>query len=156
MLEVSVFLGLGYIFCMLTLFSSNPRKKYYNQLFKRKTFLVHVVFALLLASFGVYRTKYVDTREVAYFTPLLFLIAFRLFDSIIFKTEGRHILVVTRGDWRPSEHKWWKDGLFTVLSVIIPFLLSVFILSLLKRSEASSIPYDLEPTKIDVYEPPAK
>ena len=96
MTTVSAIIGLGHIFFMLMAFSFNPRKKYYNRLFKPLVYLLHLTLAGLLALFGMYRVEDHDVTEVAYFLPILFLIVFRLFDLIVVKSQGRHILIVTK------------------------------------------------------------
>lgn len=104
-------------------FSLNPKKKYYNQVFKSQIYSLHLIATLLIAIFGIYRVLTNDIREVSFMMPVLFLILFRIFDTIILKKEGRHIIVVTRGDHRPKEFKWWLDGIFSFLAAILPFVI---------------------------------
>jgi len=129
MVIVSVVSGLGYISFIFMAFSFDPKKKYYHRLFKPGTYLFHLTLCFLVAVFGYYRITVFDSREVCFLMPLAFIIIFRVFDFIVVKVEGRHILVVTRGDKKPNEYKWWIDGTFTLLSAIIPFLLSLVLAS---------------------------
>ncbi|WP_148661166.1 hypothetical protein [Flavisolibacter tropicus] len=115
-------------------FSLDPKKKYYNRLFERKTYIFHLALGCMLSILGFYRIKYINFQEVGYFMPLLFLLFFRLFDWVVLKMQGRHILVVTKGDRVPSDYKWWTDGLFTLLSMITPILVSSLILMKLKQN----------------------
>ena len=50
------------------------------------------------------------------------------------RLEGRHILIVTRGDIRPTGYKWWIDGIFSILSAVIPMLLTMLILLIVKEN----------------------
>ena len=97
----------------------------------------------------MYRIKSQGVSDTAYFIPILFLIVFRLLDLIVMKSQGRHILIVTKGDQMPPEYKWWIDGVFSVLSVIVPFLISIFIMIQLQQNRKHIVGERNEDIKID-------
>ncbi|RPD46041.1 hypothetical protein [Paracnuella aquatica] len=148
-MTVSVIIGLGYVFFMFMAFSSNPRNKYYNQLFKPSIYLLHLALTITTALYGLHRVRNHDVAETAYFIPVLFLIIFRLFDWIVMKSQGRHILIVTKGDHRPADYKWWIDGVLSFLSFIVPFLISVFIMTQLQQNYKRIVSDGKEDIKID-------
>jgi hypothetical protein len=139
---ISIAMGIGYMILMLMAFSLNPEKKYYHQLFKLPVYLFHIALAAIPASYGVTRLKHDDFGAEGYLLPLLFLIVFRLADLVVVMSQGRHILVVTRGDDKPASYKWWVDGILSVLSVIVPFLLALLISTFLQQRPGFLIPVE--------------
>jgi hypothetical protein len=117
--------GMGYITFLANAFSLNPAKKYYQQLFKRKTYLVHCFICGLIAVFGFYRVIKVNSHDGGFIMPLYFLVFFKLFDLLSQKKMGRHIILAYRGDNFPNEYVWWFDGLLGFLLICISFLLPI-------------------------------
>jgi len=150
MYQVSAFIAISYILFMSMAFSTDPRKKYYNRLFEKSTYSIHLLLALALAIFGFIRIKDIDIREVGFLGPLFYLVIFKLLDFIVMKLEGRHVFIVTRGDSMPSGYKWWLDGIFSFLSIIVPLLLTMLFLLVIKENPNLLGGDSQKPTKIDV------
>ena len=119
---ISIILGFGYIFYCAYGFESKPKRKFYHKLFLKKTFWIHFIATLGLFVFGFYRCKKGHYKETFYFAPFIFLIILIFFNWLTRIAIKRDILISTRWDSKPSNYKWYIDGIFSFLIVLIPFL----------------------------------
>ncbi|TWI85331.1 hypothetical protein IQ13_0491 [Lacibacter cauensis] len=131
----SILLGFGYIIYCAYGFDTNPNKKFYHKLFVRQTFLTHLVAALGLFCYGYYRCNNGHYQETFYFAPLIFLIALMFFNWLTRLATDRNILISTRWDSRPPQYKWYIDGFFSFLIVLIPILSSVLAMNKFRFGE---------------------
>lgn len=131
----SILLGLGYIFYCAYGFDINPNKKFYNKLFVRQTFLTHFIAALGLFGYGYYRCNNGYYQETCYFAPFIFLIVLRFFNWLTRLATDRNIIISKRGDYIPPQYKWYIDGFFGFLIVLIPMLLSGFAMNKFRFGE---------------------
>ena len=126
---LSIIIGFGYIFSMTAGFSLHPEKKYYNKLFDFKTYLIHFIISLAVSGYGLYYSLNVDGRGAFYFAPTFFLILFLLLDKLTQLLLNRHLLIVTRWDYKPSSYKWYIDSVVMFLLMFIPIILSGLIMN---------------------------
>ena len=119
---VSILLGFSYIFYCAYGFETKPDKKFYNKLFIRQTFLTHFLATFGLLCYGYYRCSNGHYQETFYFAPFIFLIVLVLFNWLTKIATKRNIIISTRWDSKPPQYKWYIDGFFSFLIVIIPII----------------------------------
>jgi hypothetical protein len=120
---VSILLGFSYIFYCAFGFETKPSKKFYNKLFVRDTFITHFIATLGLFGYGYFRCSNGHYDETFYFAPFLFLITLVFFNWLTKIATDRNILISTRWDSKPPQYKWYIDGFFSFLIVLIPIIL---------------------------------
>jgi hypothetical protein len=119
---ISMAIGFGY--CYLTIINSSRQKdKYYYKLFETRTFLVHLLGAVLLGLLGFWRVINFDTREFMYFGPFVYLLFLRLFNYLTIFIYNRPIILATRWDSPPKGKDGIKfyDRFIGVILSLIPF-----------------------------------
>lgn len=118
---ISMIVGLGY--CYLTIINSSRQKdKYYYKLFETRTFSLHLLGAVILGLFGIWRVKNFDGREFMYFGPFVYLLFLRLFNYLTILIYDRPIILATRWDSPPKGKNGIKfyDRLILVVLLLIP------------------------------------
>jgi hypothetical protein len=118
---ISMAIWLGY--CYLTIVNSSRQKdKYYYKLFETRTFLLHLLGAVLLGLIGVWRVTNFDAREFMYFGPLVYLLFLRLFNYLTIFIYGRPIILATRWDSPPNGKNGIKfyDKFVGLILLLIP------------------------------------
>ncbi|AKQ45037.1 hypothetical protein TH63_04355 [Rufibacter radiotolerans] len=131
-LILSIVIGIGY--CFLTISNSSRQKdKYYYKLFNEKIFSIHIIGALLIGTFGLWRVINFDNREFFYFNPLIYLMLLRLLNYLSLFIYKRPLILATRWDSPPKGKNGIKffDKCMLFLLLLIPTGVSLFLLKLI-------------------------
>jgi hypothetical protein len=126
---ISLIIGVGYVFFMVYGNSLHPHRKYYNRLFERNIYFLHLFVAFLVALVGLYLSIRVDARHSMLLAPVVFLIEFRIIDVLVQKLTGRRIIISDRWDSKPKNYRWYIDGICSFLLAFTPILVSGLILN---------------------------
>jgi hypothetical protein len=118
----SIFVGMGYLFYCAYGFELDPHKKFYNKLFSQHTFIIHFLVTFIIFCFGYYRCSYGKFQETFYFTPFIFLITLVFFNWLTRLILNRNIIISSRWDSKPPEYKWYIDGFFSYLVILMSIL----------------------------------
>lgn len=92
----SLFFGFSYVFFMLYGRNRNPLTYRYNELLTKDKRNKHFIIALSFSVLGAFRLDSL-TLETYYFSPILFILSFYFFNTIIFSLYKRPILIEVGG-----------------------------------------------------------
>ena len=128
---LSLIVGFGYVFWMAVGISLVPKNKPYNRLFNLTTYLGHLACSVVLSSYGLYVCRHIEPRATFFFAPTVFLLLFFIADKVTQSLTGRHVILATRQDFKPTQYVWYIDGILGVFillgSILIPgFLINYF------------------------------
>lgn len=151
MIILSLVVGFGYFLLTAMAWSFHPEKKYYHRILERPVLYYHMLFVIVMATFGYYRCRYINFAEAYFFTPLLSLSVLLIANAVARHFLNRNILIITKWDNKPRIYKWYIDGTLSAVLIITTFMAPVFIGIYFHNNYFYSTP---QPTKITTAPPP--
>ncbi len=123
MFWLTIIYGLGYVFySTYGLWTLEPKKKFYNRLLLAGTYFPHLVINTIISTIGFYRCNNINPKEAFIFAPLLFLTILPIVNWVVRLLTGRNLIIATRWDRKPKNHKWYIDGLASIILVAVPLI----------------------------------
>lgn len=111
--------------------STKQNRKFYTKLFDAKVYY----FSLLISLFLMIKPVY-DLIKIKQFTlpilaiPFVYLLLFKIINTVSRKINKRNIIIVGRSDAWPQEHKWYVDSLLhyvaTIISIALPIAINLY------------------------------
>ncbi len=120
------FISSGYILFMLSGRSLNPKTFRYNKLVNSDYFYKQLFFSLLLSFVALFFFKRINSFSL-FFTPIIFIICFKLINPLFIKHYNRNIYISTRHDFKPKNHTIY-DGIVGFLIVLVSIMLPLIII----------------------------